>query len=166
MDKDGGTRWSNRGDRAEEKQRSSDEEEPEEMQSRGDQDEADHKQPRADKDKKSPGLDPPGQNKKERRKRNDHKRRREETRHPPDWSIRDRTRSSAPPRTGSSGDKRRPNATDWIKQQEPPHPGLDQPVMQWGKQEAEAEVKVSSSHENMAMEKQCGSQEEEPVVMQ
>ena len=45
-------------------------------------------------------------------------------------------------------------------------PGLDQPVMQWGKQEAEAEVKVSSSHENKAMEKQCGSQEEEPVVMQ
>ena len=30
-------RWSNRGDEAEEKQGSSDEEEPEEMQSRGDQ---------------------------------------------------------------------------------------------------------------------------------
>ena len=35
-------RWSNRGDEAEEKQRSSDEEEPEEMQSRGDLDEAVH----------------------------------------------------------------------------------------------------------------------------
>ena len=38
--------------------------------------------------------------------------------------------------------------------------------MQWGKQEAEAEVKGSSGHEHEAMEKQCGSQEEEPVVMQ
>ena len=27
------------------------------------------------------------------------------------------------------------------------------PVMQWGKQDAEAEVKVSSSHEDEAMEK-------------
>ena len=39
-------------------------------------------------------------------------------------------------------------------------------VMQRGKQEAEAEVKGNSSHEDEAMEKQCGSQEEEPVVMQ
>ena len=39
-------------------------------------------------------------------------------------------------------------------------------MKQWGRQEAEAEVKVSSSHEDEAMEKQCGSQEEEPVVMQ
>ena len=38
--------------------------------------------------------------------------------------------------------------------------------MQWGRQEAEAEVKVSSSQENKAMEKQSGSQKEEPVVMQ
>ena len=38
-------------------------------------------------------------------------------------------------------------------------------MKQWGKQEAEAEVKVSSSNEDKAMEKQCGSQEEEPVVM-
>ena len=38
--------------------------------------------------------------------------------------------------------------------------------MQWGKQEAKAGVKVSSSHEDEAIEKQCGSQEEEPVVMQ
>ena len=81
-------RWSNRGDKAEEKQRSSDEEEPEEMQSRGDQDEAEHKQPRADKDKGSPGLDHPGQNKKERPTRNEQKRRRKETRHPTDWIIR------------------------------------------------------------------------------
>ena len=39
-------------------------------------------------------------------------------------------------------------------------------MKQWGKQEAEAEVKVSSSREDEAMEKQFGSQEEEPVVMQ
>ena len=32
-------------------------------------------------------------------------------------------------------------------------------MMQWGKQEAEAELKVSSSHEDEAMEKQCGTQE-------
>ena len=54
----------------------------------------------------------------------------------------------------------------WIKQHEPPHPGLDHAVMQWGKQDAEAEVKVSSGHEDEAMEKQCGSQGEEPVVLQ
>ena len=73
-------RWSNRGDEAEEKQRSSDEEEREEMQSRGDQDKAEHKQPRADEDKEIPGLDLSGQNKKERPKRNENKRRRKETR--------------------------------------------------------------------------------------
>ena len=39
-------------------------------------------------------------------------------------------------------------------------------VTQWDKQEAEAEVNGSSSHEDEAMEKQRGSQEEEPVVMQ
>ena len=39
-------------------------------------------------------------------------------------------------------------------------------MKQWAKQEAEAKVKVSSSNEDEAMEKQCGSQEEEPVVMQ
>ena len=66
-------RWSNRGDEAEKKQRSSDEEEPQEMQSRGDQDKAEHKQPRADEDKGSPGLEHPGQNKKGRPKRNDQK---------------------------------------------------------------------------------------------
>ena len=80
-------RWSNRGEEAEEKQRSSDEEEPGEMQSRGDQHEAEHKQPRADEDKESPGLDHPGQNKKERPKRNDHKSRRKETQHPTYWII-------------------------------------------------------------------------------
>ena len=63
-------------------------------------------------------------------------------------------------------DRPRSRATDWIMQHEPPHPVLDQPVMHWGKQEAEAKVKVSSSHGNKAMEKQFGSQEEEPVVMQ
>ena len=79
--------WSKHGVQAEEQQRSSDEEEPEEMQSRDDQDEAVHKQSRAEEDKESPGLDHPGQDKKERPKQNDHKRRRKETRHPPDWNI-------------------------------------------------------------------------------
>ena len=99
MYEDGGLRWSSRGDEAEEKQRSSDEEEPEEKQSRDDQDEAEHKQPRADEDKESPGLDHPGQNKKERPKQNDRKKQRKETRHPPDWSIRGGTssRGSNPP---------------------------------------------------------------------
>ena len=81
------------GDKAEEKQRSSDEEEPDEMLSRGDQDQAVHKQPKADEDKESPGLDHPGQNKKERPKRNDHKRRRKEARHPPRWNTRGGTSS-------------------------------------------------------------------------
>ena len=94
-------RWNNRGDEAEEKQRSSDEEEPEETQRRGDQDEAVHKQPRADQDKESPGLEHPGQNKKERPKRNDHKRRRKESR-----------------RTGLEHPGRN-------KQQGPPPPGLE-----------------------------------------
>ena len=93
MDEDGGKRWSSRGGEAEEKQWSRDEEEPEEMQSTSDQDKAEHKQPRADEDKESPGLDHPGQNKKERPKRNDHKRRRKETRQSPDWSIRGGTSS-------------------------------------------------------------------------
>ena len=50
------------------------------MQSRADKDKAVHKESRADKDKEWPGLDHPGQNKKERAKRNDHKRCRKETR--------------------------------------------------------------------------------------
>ena len=73
---------------------------------------------------------------------------------PPDWIIRGQ---AAAQRHGL-------DHLGWIKQHEPPHPGLHQ-VMQWGKQEAEAEVKVTSSHEDKAMEKQCGSQQEEPVVM-
>ena len=93
-------RWSNHGDEAEEKQRSSDEEEREEMQSRGDLDVAVHKQPRADEDKGSPGLNHPGQNKKERPKRNDHNRRRKETRHPPDRSIQGRNKQQGPPSPG------------------------------------------------------------------
>ena len=72
-------RRSSRRDEGEEKQRSSDEEEPEVMQSRGDRDEAGHKQPTADEDKECPGLEHPGHNKKERPKRNDHKRRRKES---------------------------------------------------------------------------------------
>ena len=40
------------------------------------------KQPRADKDKGCPGLDHPGQNKRERPKQNDNKKRRKETRRP------------------------------------------------------------------------------------
>ena len=39
-------------------------------------------------------------------------------------------------------------------------------MKQRGKQEAEAEVKLSSSHEDEAIEKQCGSEQEEPMVMQ
>ena len=136
-------RWSNHGDEAEEKQQSSNEEEPEQMQNWGDQDEAVHKQPRVDEDKESQGLNHPGQNKKERPKRNDHKRRRKETQHPRDWNIRGgtssrgrhppglehlRTSGGKTPRTGASGteqgagaaalwtgtseDRRRPNATD------------------------------------------------------
>ena len=68
VDEDGGMRWSSQGDEADERQRSSNEEEPEQMQSRGHQDEAVHKQPRADEHKSCPGLDHPGQNKKERPK--------------------------------------------------------------------------------------------------
>ena len=63
------------------------------MQSRCHQDKAEHKQPRADKDKECPGLDHPGQSKKERPKRNDHKRQKKETQHPPDWNIRGGTSS-------------------------------------------------------------------------
>ena len=83
-DEDGGMRWISRGDEAEEKQQSSDEEDPEEMQCTGHQDEDERKQPRADEDKECPGLDHPGQNKKEGPKQNDQKRRRKETGHPPD----------------------------------------------------------------------------------
>ena len=82
VDEDAWMRRSSQGDRAEEKQWSGKEEEPEEMQSRGDQDEAEHKQPRADEDMECPGLDHPGQNKKERPKRKDHKMQRKESRHP------------------------------------------------------------------------------------
>ena len=108
-----GMRWSNRGDEAQEKQRSRDEEEPEEMQSRGDQDQAEHKQPRADKDKESPGLHHLGQNKKERPKQNGHKGRRKGTRHPPDWTIQGGTSSRGRhPPTGTSKDRWRPDAPD------------------------------------------------------
>ena len=87
------------------------------MQSRGDQDEATHKQPRADEDKECPGLDHPGQNKKERPKRNDHKKRRNESRRlrqehperneqqgpPPPGLEHLRTSGGQTPRTGASG---------------------------------------------------------------
>ena len=108
-------RWSSRGEEAEEKQRSSDEEEPERMQSRGDQDEAVHKQPRADKDTDSAGLDHPGQNKKEWPKRNDTKgggRRHDTPR--TGASGAEHAARAAIPRTGTSEDKWRPNAPDWI----------------------------------------------------
>ena len=39
-------------------------------------------------------------------------------------------------------------------------------MMHWGKQEAQAEVTGSSSHEDEVMEKRCCSQEEEPEVTQ
>ena len=84
-----------------------------------------------------------------------HHGRNKEHRPPSDWIIRGQ----------AAAERHGQDHPGWIKQHEPPHPGLDQAVMQWGKQEAEAEVKVSSSHENKAMEKQDGSQEEEPVVM-
>ena len=120
--------WSSQEDEAEEKHRSSDEEEPEEMQSRRDQDEAEHKQPRADKDMECPGLEHPGQNKKERPKRKNHKKRRKESRHPglehlgtsggqtprTGASGTEQGAGAAAPRTGTSQDKRGPNATDWI----------------------------------------------------
>ena len=87
-----------------------------------------------------------------------------------DDCIRDGTRSRAPPdwiiRGQAAAERHGLDHPGWIKQHEPPHPGLDQPVRQWGKQEAEAEVKVSSSHENKATEKRSGSQNEQPVVMQ
>ena len=87
------------------------------MQRRGDHDEAVHKQPRADEDKESPGLEHPGQNKKERPERNDHKRRRMESRRtglehpgrykqqgpPPPGLEHLRTSGGQTPRTGSSG---------------------------------------------------------------
>ena len=148
--------WSNRGDEAEEKQPSSDEEEPEGTQRRGDQDEAVHKQPRADEDKESPGLEHQGQNKKEQSKRNNHKRRRKESQRtglehpgrnkqqgpPPPGLEHLRTSGgetprlgsstggqavgTAAPRTGASGDQRR-----WT----PPgleHPGRNNPTCSFG----------------------------------
>ena len=69
------------------------------MQSRGDQDEAEHKQPRADEDFECPGLDHPGQNKKERPKRKDHKKQRKESRHPGLERPR-RNRQQGPPPPG------------------------------------------------------------------
>ena len=102
---------------------------------------------------------------------------------PPDWGIRGqvaarRPRQAHPGRNKEQGlprdwiirgqaaaERHGLDHPGWIKRHEPPHPGLH-PVMQWGKQEAEAEVKVSSSHEDVAMAKQCGSQDEEPAVMQ
>ena len=91
-----------------------------------------------------PGLDHPGQNKKERPQQNDSKIPRKETRRPgPELPGRNKQQGPPPPgpehpgtsggqthrtgasgteqgegaatpRTGSSGDKRQPNATDWI----------------------------------------------------
>ena len=92
-------RWSSQGDEAAEKQQSSGVEEPEEMQRWGDQDEAVHKQPRADEDIECPGLDHPGQNKKERPNRNDR-------------SGAEQAAGAATPRTGTSGDKWRPDTPD------------------------------------------------------
>ena len=131
VDEDREMRWSSQGDKDEEKQWSGKEGKPEEMQRRGDQDEAEHKHPRADEDMECRGLDQPGQNEKERLKRKDQKMRRNESRHPglehlgrnkqhgpppPGLEHLGTGGGQAAPRTGSSEDKRRPNATDWIIQ--------------------------------------------------
>ena len=106
-------RWSSHGDEAEEKQQSSNEEDPEQMQNWGDQDEAEHKQPRVDEHKESPGLNLPGQNKKERPKRDDHKRRRKETDNPrTGTSGAAQAAGAATPQTGTSEDKWRQDAPD------------------------------------------------------
>ena len=120
-------RWSSQGDEAEEKQRRT----PRRCSAR------------ADKDKECPGLDHPGQNKKERPKQNDNKKRMTQTRRPglehpasreqglpplgldqpgtcggrtprTGLSGADQAAGTAAPRTGSSGDKGRPDAPDWI----------------------------------------------------
>ena len=95
-------RWSSQGDTAEEKQRSSDEEEPEEMHSRGDQDEAVHKRPRADEDKECPGLDHQGQNKKETRRPGLERPGRDKQQGPPAPGLEHlRTSGGQTPRTGA-----------------------------------------------------------------
>ena len=104
VDEDAGMRRSSQGDEAKKKQQSSDKEDPEEMQSRGDQDEAVHKQPRAEGGKECPGLDHPGQNKKERPKRNDHKKRRKESRRPgQEQPWRNKEQGPPPPGQGHLG---------------------------------------------------------------
>ena len=57
-----------------------------------------------------PGLDHPGQNKKERPKRIDNKMRRKESRRP----GAEQAAAAAAPWTGSSGDKGGPDAPHWI----------------------------------------------------
>ena len=139
-----GMRRSSQEDEAEEEARSSEEEEPDEMQRRSDQDKAPDMQRSADEAMGCPALDHPGQNKKERPKQNDNKMRRKEYRRPGlQHPGRNKQQGLLPPgldhpgtsggqtpqtgssgadqavgaaafRTGSSRDKGRPDAPDWI----------------------------------------------------
>ena len=160
VDEDAGMRWSSQGDKAEEKHRSSDDEEPGEMQSRGDQDEAEHKQPRADEDMECPGLEHPGQNKKERPKRKDHKSggrshyspdgniwggTSSRGRHPPDWSIWGQVAARRPGRAHPEQNK---------EQGQPP-PGLEYPRTSGGRTprtKTTATESKRSGHEGEAVE--------------
>ena len=76
-------------------------------------------QPSGDETKKCPGLDHPGQNKKERPKQDDGKKRRKETGRP---GLDDpgQNKQQEPPRAGME----HPGQN---KQQEPPHRALGQP---------------------------------------
>ena len=169
-DEDAGVRWSSQEDEAEEKQWSGKEEEPEEMQSRGDQDEAEHKQPRADEDMQSPGLNHPGQNKKERPKRKDH---------------RNAEEGVTTPRTGTSGAEQAAGAAtppDWStwgqvaakrpgrahlgrnKEQGQPSPGVEHPRTGGGRTprtRTTATESKRSGHEGEAVEMQRSGVEDQ-----
>ena len=170
-------RWSSRGDEAEEKQRSSGEEEPEEMQRRGDQEKAVHVAQEQTK-----------------------------TRSAQDWIIRGKTRRSGPserttkgggrrhdtPRTGASGvqqaagaatrrtgtseDKWRPDAPDWIvwrgpssRNRRPPDWSIQGPAAvdaprtgtSGAEQAAGATGSLRSGHEDEAVQMQRSRVEDE-----
>ena len=178
MDEDGGISWSTRGDEDEEKQGSSDVEEPEEKQRRGEQDEAVHKQPR------------------------EHTK----TRRAQDWNIRGKTRRRGPsetttkgggrrhdtprtrtsgaeqaagagiPRTGTTVDKWRPSAPDWIvrggpssRTRRPPDWSIQGPAAvdaprtgtSGAEQAAGAKGSLRSGHEDEAVEMQRSRVEDE-----
>ena len=156
------------------------------MQSRGDQDEAEHKQPRADEDMECPGLDHPGQNKKERPKRKDHKMRRKVTRQPglehPERNKQQGpplprlehqgTPSGQTPRLGASGTEQGAGAAA---------PGLEHPRTSGCRtprtrttateskrsgHEGEAGEMQGSGVEDQAEEKQRNQEEDKPQEMQ